>query len=329
MICDDISICHVEKPAAQGASRSSALQPLQPDRADKKESKYDKANTGSFVKVGGQRGRNGGKGRGNGSAGRGGGSRNNGDSRGRGQTDLRNSFAVLQRNENSDEDKNFFETHGHPGSRRRASAGTRHDSDESAESGSESVIDLTSSFEIAKAATHRKRPGRDPDGVSTSTSKPPTQGGQGAGSPVQLSPTKRPRPPADTPTPNSPPQGSLPSTKIGTVGVCSEGDGPPRGVLGGVNVPSRPGEGQASGSFETLSLSGDASHSNSLDSSPSDIPTQPKIPTTTLPDTVMASTCEMTGSQAPKAASTSALDGSQTSEASGPAALPNSTRNDG
>jgi hypothetical protein len=43
----------------------------------------------------------------------------------------------------------------------------------------------------------------------------------------------------------------------------------------------------------------------------------------------MASTCVMTGSQAPMAASTSALDGSQTSEASGPVALPNPTRNDG
>jgi hypothetical protein len=325
LICDVVSICHVEKPGDQAAPSSPALQPLQPERFDKKEPKQDKANTSSFVKVGGQRGRNGGKGHGNGSTRRGGGSRNNGDSRGRGQTDLRNSFAVLQRNENSDEDKNFFETHGHPGSRRRASAGTRHDSDDSTESGSESVIDLTSPFEIAKATSHRKRPGRDPVGVSTPTSKPPAQE---AGSPVELSPSKRPRPPANTPTPDAPPHGSLPPAGIGTAGVCSEGVGLPRGVLGGVNVPSRPGEGQASGSLETLPLSGDASHSNSLDSSPSDIPTQSKIPTTTLPDTVMASTCEMTGSQAPKAASTSALDGSQTSEASGPAALPNSTRND-
>ena len=326
LVCDNILIDHVEKPGAQVAPGSPALQPLQPERIGKKVPKQDKANTSSSVKVGGQRGRNGGKGRGNGSTSRGGGYRSNGDSRGRGQTDLRNSFAVLQRNENSDEDKNFFETHGHPGSRRRASAGTRHDSDDSTESGSESVIDLTSPFEIAKATSHRKRPGRDPVGVSTPTSKPPAQE---AGSPVELSPSKRPRPPANTPTPDAPPHGSLPPAGIGTAGVCSEGVGLPRGVLGGVYVPSRPGEGQAFGSSETLPLSGDASHSNSLDSSSSDIPTQPKTPTTTSPDTEMASTCEMTGSQAPMAACTSALDGSQTSEASGPVALPNPTRNDG
>ena len=48
-------------------------------------------------------------------------------------------------------------------------------------------------------------------------------------------------------------------------GAASKGVGRPRGVMGGMNVPSRLGEGQALGSLESFPLPGEAIHPNSLD----------------------------------------------------------------